>query len=399
MILSYAILPSFLFINLCYLRAIVSSNSYLKNQARLIKNSRARNSVTILIPLYKEGRIALETVSYFSELASKLSCDVVFVTTAREGSLKNNETFQMVRKLVDQHNYLSIKHYPYRHGAKASQLNWAMKKLGPHVKYFAIFDADSRPDFRGLLYVKNSRLQPDVFQMPTVYRPHPSESLASKALAVFQTRWTYCFEIPKWQQWQNNPNTSYPMYLVGHGIFLKNGIHFSEDTLTEDLELGYRLSAKRAQLNLVPYFDYATTPRKLYMAIIQSSRWYYGELFSLGSFIKLSKQSDNIIFYMCRATIRYVQILLWMLGPVLVLLATALSVASPLLLGLAIVNIAMYCYALHILVCRYQGLSLSYVILLPVKAVLNGLGPMLCAYFVMLDALNIRKFHFTKTER
>jgi cellulose synthase/poly-beta-1,6-N-acetylglucosamine synthase-like glycosyltransferase len=188
------------------------------------------------------------------------------------------------------------------------------------------------------------------------------------------------------------------MYLVGHGLFVSNNFRFSEQTITEDLELGYRLSAQRATLTVVPFFDYALVPQKFRTAIIQSSRWYYGELLSPIDFWQRAKESNSTIQYTLRFIIRYAQILLWMIGPLLVVASLVIVSSNIAILVIGVVSIILYS-ALHALICVYQHAARSSLILLPIKLITNGFGPMLCVIYVALDLLKIREFNFVKTKR
>ena len=234
--------------------------------------------------------------------------------------------------------------------------------------------------------------------MPSVYLPHQSNTLSSQSMANFQTRWSYCFEIPKWRTWQDQPHRSQVMYVVGHGLFVQTDIRFSEQTIAEDLELGYRLSAQRATLSVVPFFDYALVPRKFTTTIIQSSRWYYGELLAPATFWKHVRISNNAVQYIYRCVIRYAQILLWMLGPILIIASLITAASHPLLLTVDLATIGIY-WLIHALICSYRQASYSSLILMPFKLVINGLGPMLCVVYTILDLLKIREFHFLKTKR
>jgi cellulose synthase/poly-beta-1,6-N-acetylglucosamine synthase-like glycosyltransferase len=375
----------------------MQSHKFLQQNSKIAK-SKARNTVIILVPIYRETQIIVQTIDYFDELATKLNIKVLFITTEREGSPTKNKTYQAARKLLDKEPNLVLEHYPKAHGSKAEQLNWAIEKYRSSADYFAIFDADSRPDIRGIQYVLGTERPSDIFQMPTIYLPHRSNTLASQAIAVFQTRWSYCFEIPKWRAWQNHPNTARVMYLVGHGLFVSNNFRFSEQTITEDLELGYRLSSQRATLTVVPFFDYALVPRKFRTAILQSSRWYYGELLSPINFWQRAKESNSIIQFTLRFIIRYSQILLWMIGPLLVAASIVVVAPNPVLLTIGLVSISLY-WIIHAFICAYHQASRSSLILLPIKLITNGVGPMLCVIYVVLDLLKIREFNFVKTKR
>ena len=382
---------------LVYARGIIKSHRYLLKNNKINKSA-VRNSVILLVPIYQEAQIIDQTFNYFHQIVDKLNIKIIFITTEVEGSIYTNKTYLSVKKLTGKNNNIVLEHYPKIRGSKASQLNLVMEKYKDQTDYFAIFDADSRPDIRGIQYVMQAAKKTNVFQMPSVYLPHQSNTLSSQSMANFQTRWSYCFEIPKWRTWQDQPHRSQVMYVVGHGLFVQTDIRFSEQTIAEDLELGYRLSAQRATLSVVPFFDYALVPRKFTTTIIQSSRWYYGELLAPATFWKHVRISNNAVQYIYRCVIRYAQILLWMLGPILIIASLITAASHPLLLTVDLATIGIY-WLIHALICSYRQASYSSLILMPFKLVINGLGPMLCVVYTILDLLKIREFHFLKTKR
>jgi cellulose synthase/poly-beta-1,6-N-acetylglucosamine synthase-like glycosyltransferase len=208
----------------------VSSRRYLLKNARSTKGQ-AKNDIIILIPAYREAEIVADTLRYYSEVAGVCNIRVIFVTTEVEGDTTTNKTYLTLKKLIGKEPNILLEHYPKTHGSKGSQLNMVMDKYQSQTDYFAIFDIDSRPDIRGIQYVQQATTKTDVYQMPSVYLPHPSNTLASQTMSVFQSRWSYCFEIPKWRQWQANPGKSQVMYTVGHGLFIRNDVRFSEKTI------------------------------------------------------------------------------------------------------------------------------------------------------------------------
>ena len=66
-------------------------------------------------------------------------------------SIENNKTYQAILPFVSQQ--IQLVNYPYKTGNKASQINYFIEQsnnssLEESNSYYAIFDADSRPDFR-----------------------------------------------------------------------------------------------------------------------------------------------------------------------------------------------------------------------------------------------------------
>lgn len=397
MIFSLIVFVVLLCIDAIYISNIIRSHRYILEN-NTIGKSKIKNTVIVLLPIYQEVQIIIQTFDYFYRIADKLNVKIIFITTELEGHTANNATYIAAKKIIGEKGNVMLEHYPKACGSKANQLNWIMEKYKDQADYFSIFDADSRPDEKGIQYVMQSKKKPAVFQMPSIYLPHESNSLASKTLAVFQTKWSYCFEIPKWRTWQDHSMSSHVMYLVGHGLFLRNDIRLSEQTITEDLELGYRLSAQRATLVVVPFFDNAFVPQKFITAVVQSSRWYYGELLAPVTFRQHSKDAHNVMRYVNLCMIRYLQILLWMLGPILVIIGLMVAIPYPILLAVGIASIGLY-LLLNVFICSYGHASYDSFVLMPIKFLINGIGPMLCVGYIVLDRLKIKEFQFVKTKR
>jgi hypothetical protein len=357
-----------------------------------------RNDVIVLLPVYQEVQIITQTFDYFDRVSSRLNVKIIFITTKLEGIASKNATHLALKKIVGKNSNILLEHCPKMHGSKAGQLNWIMEKYKNQTDYFAIFDADSRPDYKGIQYVMRSNKKPAVFQMPSIYLSHMSNSLASKTIAVFQTSWSFCFEIPKWRSWQDNSCNPHVMYLVGHGLFLKNNIRLSERTITEDIEVGYRLSAQRATMVCVPFFDKAFVPKNFIDAIIQSSRWYYGELMAPITFRKYFKNSNKIIHYSYLCLIRYSQILLWLFGPFMIIIGLIKAITFMPLFLFGLCCIGLY-WTLDVFICSYIYASYDSLILMPIKFITNGIGPLLCVSYVIIDRLKIKEFKFVKTKR
>jgi cellulose synthase/poly-beta-1,6-N-acetylglucosamine synthase-like glycosyltransferase len=374
-------------------------------QAKQKLKAKTTNKVIILIPVFKEELIAKDTVAYFEKIAAVLNTHVVFISTAREGRKNKNPTHKKILKLIRGSSSLKIIHFPHRAGAKAAQINHALDMFGPGNKttYFAIFDADSRPDVNGIKYVMRCGLRPHVFQMPSRYDAGIRKGDHTKqAFALFQTRWTLCYEIPKWIAWSKDmKNRSRAMYLVGHGLFVDASIRFSENTIAEDLELGYRLSSRGTSIQIVPYFDRCTAASGLKSNVMQLSRWFYGELMFLGAYMQNIKACTGRVSYTISYLLRCMHILSWMFGVPAIVVALLLSISGGYEFEavMLIIGILFYCFALHAITNRLLRVSNLSLLLTPARCAIIFLGPMLCILRIILDFLSIKQLTFNKTGR
>ncbi len=388
MIIATTILLLFIIKSLVYLLSIVLNRGVVTVK----RNSRKHiNKVAVIIPVYKEEKIIKNTIEYFKGIKA----DVYYVSTIREGKRTKNSTYQLIRESV-----VGGKALFYGGGqAKSGQINQALRHLYSLDKYsyIGIFDADSRPDKNVFEYIRSNQLNADILQMPSrYYDNYTTISLLNKANAVFQTRWSLCYELPQWRKWQTKKSYAPLMYLVGHGLFIsaERKFYFPEDTIAEDLYFGYSMSLDNNSIFVLPFFDNCTVPEKYTLNIIQSSRWFYGELILPKIMTKYKLTVNRLIAFV----VRYTQILQWMLGPIMVLICVIYSFTtfSIWLMVLSMLGIVIYCVALPTLsVTRTMRLNVFFYLAYILKSIINCMGPLLCVYKQLLHKNEI----FIKTER
>lgn len=382
---------------------IHQSKSFLDTR-RPTHTSPASRSVALLIPVYDEAKIIERTVVRFNNLSNQYDIDVYFVTAELEGNGKANVTEALIAKFANSRT--RIIHCPHASGAKAAQVNYAMDIIAntKPVTYYGVFDADSSPDGAGIEYVKQDTDNPTVYQMPSIYGTDFSDlPLLAKAGALFQTRWTLCYEIPQWRRWQDNPGNPPLMYIVGHGIFFNAGkrLRFNESTIAEDLELGYRLSSDRQSLKVVPYVDRCAVAKSLKINIVQSARWFYGEITLYKTFMAMFSTRQNRTIYTLRFLKRYSQILEWLLAPAIVvgLSIYALIGAHYWIAGFYIFLCTIYIFGVHEETRRIIGAQKRVYLFIAYRVLVNCLGPVYGLSRIAIDKIGIRQFTFVKTER
>ena len=373
-----------------------------EKKSKMNKNT-IKKTVAILIPVYNEVPIIKDTIAYFSELSERFDIDIYYITTSKEGVGTDNKTENIIRKLVN--NKSTIVHCPKKTGAKASQLNYAFEYIKKSYDYFSIFDVDSRPDARAFEYIMHDTKSPDLYQMPSVYsRGIENASLLVKSNAIFQTRWTMCYEIPHWLFWECNIHRPL-MYTVGHGLFikssyLKNPRHiFREDTIAEDIWYGYTASSNNATLSLIPFADYCTVPPSTLGNIKQTSRWFNGELrlaYLKDELLKIRKNKLHSVLLIIK---RYLEIMLWPFGPPLIMLSTILSFffTNYWILIMHLFGILLYAVALHYETnIKINNSSKPLIYLgISIKSLLNCLG----IYQNIMSVVTKCSLEFVKTER
>ncbi len=325
--------------------------------------------VTILIPVFSEENILKETLQFWK----KSSFTPIFITSIRD----SGESEKIIRRFSN----FQIMQFPNIRGYKASQLNWAISQI--HSDYIAIFDADSRPDFRGIEFVQNSGEKP-IYQMYTIFH---GKSMFGKASALYQSRRVLAFELSASIRKKFS-------YLIGHGLIVKKDIleefPFCEKTLTEDLIFGYQTHLKGFYPTPLPYFDNSSSPDSPITYIRQGGRWFLGD-FLFPQFVELSWNDFSKFFR------RYLHIFDWFLGSILVLYA--LFFGNELQISIIIFTTLFFLY-FHKIVADFIEMDWSWKLTfyLLFRMSINSLPPLYGIWRFFLKLFGI-PFHFQRTEK
>ena len=377
-----------------YYLGVHVSKVFLKSVSTETKEIKV-NRLALVIPVFKEQLIINETIAYFESIRVKMKLDVYYVTTDKEG-ISNSTKDIIISKIGADY----IIHYPKKYGYKASQLNYALSRIKNNYDFIGIFDADSKPDSKGLERVAFASREIDILQMPSIYNSNYDRlGILSKANAIFQTRWTFCYEIPQWIRWSKNPKRGNIMYLVGHGLFLNTRLitnqTFNQKTVGEDLYFGYKSSLSNKKIQLIPFFDHCSCPKSLLGNISQTSRWYYEEFILPFCFLK--RIIHKPLLYL-RLVARYFHILMWALGPIMVICSIFIFIikANYWLLSFISLEVWFYVFFLHRYIAKIVGNSyrLCYISIL-IKSIVNCIGPLLCIFRI----ISYQKVDFNKTKR
>ncbi|HIH31891.1 TPA: glycosyltransferase family 2 protein [Candidatus Woesearchaeota archaeon] len=384
---------------------------YLSRNKKGYEGIQKHRNVIIIIPVYEESKIIHKTVQHFSRIIDD-SISLVFVTTQKEGNPKDNLTHMALRKVISKN--ISIIHYPYTKGDKSHQINYAINSLSKlRIKkelYFAIFDADSRPDPKGISYVLCDTKAEPIYQMLSIYSNNYSHlSPINKANALFQTRWSLSFEGYNMKRNYTSRKLTIPMYTIGHGLFIRADIasrnKFPTGTLAEDISLGYRLCYKGIYPKLVPYWEYCGVPSSIAVNIKQSARWFAGELNLWHEYKLISKKSWSLkrLLHTIKRSFYLAQ---WILGSIIILslLIISLLFKEYLLTSITLLFVFLYAFYLHHITKKIfnkrfvkNGLSLYFYFI--IKGLLDCCGPIYAIYRIILSKLGISPYYFYKTPR
>jgi cellulose synthase/poly-beta-1,6-N-acetylglucosamine synthase-like glycosyltransferase len=161
----------------------------------------------------------------------------------------------------------------------AHQLNFAIKQL-PEKCFISIYNADSRPHPKTIKVfwqqLQKHRLAKIFQQSAAFIKNYPDlvkrsliRRLFLQSLATLQTRWTFTHELPRILRQSQSTSDLIRKYsnahVVGHGLFIKSEClkdvgGFPENSITEDLFLGFLLRASGQTIYPLPLLELGDSP-------------------------------------------------------------------------------------------------------------------------------------------
>ncbi len=333
---------------------------FLENRKMEVQNiwkKEFNKKILVLIPLYKEESIIKNTIDYFSNIKDN-NIELYFITTNKELVNWKNKTLNILEKTIDSKHIIN---YPFNQWDKWHQLNYAINKLLSKINnsdsynsYFAIFDADSKPDVKWLYEVLNDKKNEEIYQMLSMYNINfHNTNLFWKANALIQSRRSIYFE--KNSLLQNYKQNNKLMYLIWHWLFIRSDIaklyKFPEDSITEDIVFWYTSNLNRIYAKPLKYFDHSTVPNKISLTIIQTSRRLIGEF----DFVfNLLFKKKNIL-----ALERFIQLIQRWLWGSLVLISLIISIINSYNIFTAIIILAIIIDYLSLIIIYHKYFKLK----------------------------------------
>ena len=328
----------------------------LKNSKKHINvapcNYKKIPKIEILIPVFEETGLIEESILYFDTLSEYVN--TTYISTSRE---ENHETFDLAVKAIQKHNTTSIKiiNCPNKVGNIATQLNYGVKELmgDPIV---GIYNVDSKPTVDCFVYVLNNVTKNQVLQQVSYFDEQDKGIL--KSAQMWQNRWSYIYEMGKYQ----NKNKLFNFkYTIGHGFFGRlstiNSVGgWDDDQINEDNIMGYKLLLKNIDIGGIPYMEQALFAKNLRIYIKQQSVWFNGPLYAFKYYLKYSTKESlyKKIREMILACVNFKAALSWIFLPILCVLMMIISIISSNYYGLIIImaSIAIYITGLNLLVAN-----------------------------------------------
>jgi glycosyl transferase family 2 len=403
-----------------YLRRMKTSLDWLGPSASWACQKESTSILHLLIPVYQEALVIASCVEYFEKFSTDYpSVQVYYITSEKEGI--NGPTIAALQELSKYHSF-SWLHYPEKDGMKADQLNWAIQQILANTSkgsvdnqqtYFGIYDVDSRPEREAIETMLHA--EEFIYQQPSIYlENYKRVGSFQKAGALLQTKWELCRNVPALRDYQNRLLQKHKIRSLpcctGHGLFVRSDIlhqpaPFNTETLTEDLELGYRLAFNRVPIALLKGLDfteYAPTPLA---TIRQTSRWFSGE----ANLYRYYKQVPKSWYLTLLVLKRYYLTFKWAFGAPLIFFALAvLIIRHPASIILICLSICLYIYMPFKMLHgfprwkEYLGNAPNFFILVPlgtVRPLFNALGPSHYFLSTLLNSLLGKSSTFVRTPK
>jgi cellulose synthase/poly-beta-1,6-N-acetylglucosamine synthase-like glycosyltransferase len=273
---------------------------------------KAKNKkVFVIIPLYKEQKIVVDTINYFLKVFDHNNSILVLVTTTKEhGKESTDSKIRRFLKNKFKGNTGRILLFKEENESSnmATQINFALKEIirlnhGHLNDFYILYNADSRPSPKTLNEIAFESMNDNdlIFQQPCAFiKDIGMKNSFVDAASLYQTWFCLGHEnrvLKKYQKFIGKSNyhrgALYNIFLrplgygVGHGSAMKLRTikeegYYPEELLTEDLTLGYFLSAHHRKIKVINSLEIADVPFTLKSSIKQKSVWFwnYIEYFS-----------------------------------------------------------------------------------------------------------------------
>ena len=283
---------SYLYFLLC-LRSIFSTIFICLVLRRFIRPHIPENPLSadkhlvIILKVFEETRLIEETITYIKRHTHNINnLKVIIVGSARErNSEGNNETLKLAASVIPRSAEYIIVEDPELNGSHAHQNNYALQFIKtPHDRtWIMTLDIDSKFSKRGLQAVVNEiNSNTLVMQQSCLFLSNfPRLSVIQKGHAIYQSRWTIAHELKRILL--HNHTFLSVAHVVGHGLCIRLDTlfffgGFPEETMTEDIHLGYYIVAARLPIKSIPIFEIGDSPEHFRDGLRQEYVWSFGAM-------------------------------------------------------------------------------------------------------------------------
>ena len=278
---------------------LLQTLSWLKNNMAVnlkkVEKQESPIKISLAIPVLREQQRIIKTLNYIVENINLQSIKIIVVTTQKEFTkkFKGLSTYGLVKDFIDKNRLskiIRLVDYPNSGGNMVHQLNYVLNEV-PDDSYFALYNADSKPDPQTFPSFYNLLAQhPEVkaAQQSAIFLNNFDEiPLFLQASAVLQTRWTLTHELPRLLRQSLSGNNFLKKYAnahcVGHGLIIKAELlkeigGFPTGNITEDLFLGYLIKSKGIKIFPLPTLELADSPKTIKGLWNQKYVWFWGPM-------------------------------------------------------------------------------------------------------------------------
>jgi len=202
---------------------------------------------------------------------------------------------------------IRVVNYPKVEGIMSHQINYALNEIKKEYispsTFFAIYNADSRPNPDTLLFIakkiqklEHEKKKPNIIQQSSLFTlnynrfPRTLKGLILKTASIFQTKWTLVHELHRFKTHSKKVNIENRSLIdilanvrlshcVGHGLFIRLSILQSInsipiDTITEDLPFGFYKCCEGEAIYPIPILENSESPTTLDSLVNQKRVWF-----------------------------------------------------------------------------------------------------------------------------
>ncbi|MBR4177820.1 MAG: hypothetical protein IKR57_00555 [Bacilli bacterium] len=284
---------------LCNIINYFSAKNAFKNKKK--KLHKDKSNMYILLPVYKEEKIAEVMVDRFYKLSKETNIKTIIITTVKEKSNKTHKIIENKIKREKLYDYIKLIKCDIKDGTMATQLNYGLEYLNKIDKsnyIFGIHNADGQITKEHIEFVKNNIDERTCIQSYSYFK-YNGNILLNGAIS-WQNRWSYIFEAGRCNLKLGKSALFKKMnYVIGHGLYMKASCikdcgYFPEDTINEDEFLGVILNYKKYNIIPMPYLEEAEFAPNARVYIKQQSVWYNGPKMSFNYLKRIITNTKNV---------------------------------------------------------------------------------------------------------
>lgn len=265
------------------LRTIIRTRKSTINQVKLNPGKK----LVFILKVYEEHTTISDTIEHLETILQDNSNVFVYIVgTAKERDNNGlNKTLELAKGLTQLNPQYQVLECPLLHGSHAHQNNHVLNAITIDVESTWVYtlDIDTRISQNLLDEIfKSINAGKKISQAHSLFLSNFRKiSLAEKSHALYQSRWTIAHEMKRLML--HNLLRMSIAHVVGHGLcinlkVLKEVGGFPENSVTEDIHLGFFLVALGEKIYSVDVFENGDNPVSLRDGLRQEYVWSYGAM-------------------------------------------------------------------------------------------------------------------------